>query len=153
MKRRLASLWALTFLALFVFQLPAHAQSTAATRTSGGASPYDVSQEITLNAAVSSVIRTPSPGMVMGSHLMLATASGTVDASLGRFAFRGSNPLSVVPGDHVEVTGVWKSFNSRQVLLVRTVKVNNQMYSIRNQRGALLSPQARQRAAENGGQL
>jgi hypothetical protein len=156
MERRNTARCGLALLALFVIQVPAWAQTAAATTTSDRPFHYDVSKEITLNASVTSVLKTPSRGMTMGSHLMLATSSGTVDASLGRFAFRGVNPLSVTAGEHVEITGVMKTINSRQVLLVRTVKVNNHLYTLRNQSGTPLMshgrPPSPELIATRGGQ-
>ena len=69
---------------------------------------YDQRQEVTLKATVSSVLTRPEPGMIIGSHLLLSTPSGTVDASLGRFGLEGKGALSVTAGDvlKVQLTGV-----------------------------------------------
>jgi hypothetical protein len=111
---------------------------------------YDISKEVTLSATVTAVLSRPAPGMVWGSHLLLTTASGNVDASLGRFALLGKDALSVAPGQQVEVTGVMKTVNDKEVFLVRTVKANGKVFSIRNQHGLPLSPQARELAARRG---
>ena len=89
----------------------------------------------------------PSAGMIMGSHLLLATPSGPVDASLGRFGLLGKGAVSVTAGQQIEVTGVMKTLNDKQVLLVRTVKTGGQIYTIRNQHGFPVPPQARERAS------
>src|SRR5208282_5701804 len=52
-------------------------------------SRYDVSKEVTLSGTVSSVLYKPAPGMIWGSHLMVETVSGRLDASLGRFGLEG----------------------------------------------------------------
>jgi hypothetical protein len=111
---------------------------------------YDVSKEITLSGTVSSVLEKPAPGMTWGSHLMIETLSGRVDASLGRWGLQGKGALSVKPGQQVEVTGVMKSLRDKEVFVARTVKVNGKVYAVRNQHGIEVSPQARQRAAERG---
>jgi len=49
-------------------------------------SRYDVSKEVKLTDAVSSVLHKPAPGF-WGSHLMLETVSGRLDASLGPIRF------------------------------------------------------------------
>jgi hypothetical protein len=82
----------------------------------------------------------------MGSHLLLTTPSGQVDASLGTFGLRGKGALLVAAGQQVEVTGVMKTVNDKQVFLARTVKVGGQVYTIRNEHGFPVSPQARERA-------
>jgi hypothetical protein len=113
---------------------------------------YDVTREVTLSGTVSSVLAKPSAGMIMGSHLLLATPYGVVDASLGIFALRGTGALSVAEGQQVEVTGVMKTIKNRQVFLARTVKAGGQIYTIRNEHGLSMSPQARERAIQKAAQ-
>jgi len=145
MKRLFAGLCALALLFLISPQPLAQAQTTAETRAAGPFS-YDISKEVTLNGAVSSVLTKPAAGMIWGSHLLLATASGPVDASLGRFGLRGKGAVSVAAGQQIEVTGVMRTIKDKQVLLARTVKVGGQVYTIRNEHGVPVSPQARERA-------
>jgi hypothetical protein len=114
---------------------------------------YDVSKEVTLNGTVSSVLERPagalskSSGMIMGSHLMLATSSGPVDASMGKFALTGKGAIHVGAGQQIEVTGVMKTIKDKEVFLVRSVKVGDEVYTIRNERGVPVSPQGRERAS------
>ena len=134
---------------------PAYAQtSAAATRPPESMAPfsYDASKETTLTGTVSSVLEKPSAGMIMGSHLLVETSSGTVDASLGRFALIGKDALSVSAGQLIHVTGVMKTIRGQQVFLVRTVKLNDQVYAIRNEHGLALSPQTRERLRQSAGQ-
>jgi hypothetical protein len=154
MKLRFSALWALALLALLSLAVPVHAQTPAAkTRPTAPAGPfnYDASKETTLTGTVSSVLKKSNPGMIMGSHLMLQTPSGTVDASLGRFGLIGKTPLSVQPGQQVSVTGVMKTIKDKPVFLVRTVTVGSEVHMIRNERGVLLSPQSRERLSQQSG--
>jgi hypothetical protein len=116
---------------------------------------YDASREVTVQGAVSSVLTKPNAGMIFGSHLLLQTASGELDASLGRWALQGKGAVPLTAGQHVELTGVVKTLMKRQVLIVRTVSVNGQVYAIRNQHGVEVSSLARERAeqqaTQNGG--
>jgi hypothetical protein len=137
----------LLVLALFGFvSAPPPAQAQTSERHEGPLS-YDVNQEVTLNGTVSSVLLKAAPGMIMGSHLVLATASGSVDASLGHFGLQGKGAVSVGQGQQIEITGVMKTIKGRQVFLARTVRVGAQIYTIRNEHGIPLSPQARERAS------
>ncbi|MFZ0276211.1 MAG: hypothetical protein WA254_19245 [Candidatus Sulfotelmatobacter sp.] len=102
---------------------------------------YDVAREITLNGTVSSVV-------TKHAHLMLATKSGIVDASLGRWGFIGKGALHVTAGQQVEVTGVMKTYKDNQVFIARTVKVGSQVYTMRNEHGIPVSPQTRARAGQ-----
>jgi hypothetical protein len=130
---------------LFLISLLPPALAQTAERAAGPFS-YDASKEVTLDATVLSVLTKPSPGMTMGSHLLLTTPSGPVDASLGRFGLMGKDALLVAPGQQVEVTGVMKTVMDKQVFMARTVKVGGQVYRIRNEHGFPVSPQARERA-------
>ena len=128
-----------------ILVVPLNAQTAGDSRLA-----YDISKEITLTGTVSSVLRSPAPGMIWGSHLMIETLSGKVDASLGRWGLEGKGALSVMPGQQVEVTGVMKTLNKREVFLARTVKVNDKVYTLRTRSGVAVSPQSREIAARKG---
>jgi hypothetical protein len=156
MKRPFIDLCVLTILVLICSVPPASGQiSTAAVRPSEPTGPfaYDVSKETTVSGSVAVVLAKPAAGMIMGSHLLVETSSGMLDASLGRFALQGKDAISLTPGQHVEVTGIMKTLNNQQVFLARTLKVDDQVYTIRNKHGVTLSPQARERLSQTGGQL
>ncbi len=148
MKNLLAAICALALLSLVSPLQPVQAQTAGVVTRSAGPYGYDITNEVTLNGRVSSVLTSPSPGMVMGSHLLLATLSGSVDISLGMFGLRGKGALSVTVGQQVEVTGVMKTIKDKQVFLARAVRVGNQIYAIRNGHGIPVSPQARERAGQ-----
>lgn len=147
MKRLFAGLRALALLFLIPLLLPVQAQTAAVATGTAGPFSYDVTQEVTLSGTVSGVLTRPSQGMIMGSHLLLATPSGPVDASLGMFGLRGKGAVSVAAGQQIEVTGVMKTLKNKEVFLVRTVKAGGQVYTIRNEHGFPVSPQARERAS------
>jgi hypothetical protein len=147
MKPLFIDLCALALLSLIPSITPLQAQ-TAAIETRPAAPYYDAAREVTLKGTATSVLTNPSPGMVMGSHLFLATASGEVDASLGRFGLLGKGAPSVAAGQQVEVTGVMKTLLNKQVFVARTVKVGGEVFTMRNQHGIQVSPQARERARQ-----
>ena len=152
MKQLFAGICSLALLTLISPLTPVQAQ-TRAVETRPAAPYYDVNREVTLTATVSSVLRTPTPGMIMGSHLLLATASGEVDASLGRWGLQGKGALSVAAGEQVEVTGVMKTLMDKPVFVARTVRIGGQVYTLRNEHGIQMSPQARQRAGQKPAQF
>jgi hypothetical protein len=136
--------------ALLLIAAPGYAQTTAA-KTKPVEPYYDVAKEVTLKGTVSSVVTKPTEGMIAGSHLLLATTSGAVDVSLGRFGLQGKGALSVDPGEQIEVTGVMKTLREREVFVARNVKAGGQVYRIRNEHGIPVSPQARERGSQKTG--
>lgn len=152
MTRLRAAVESLLLMALVCLALPTSAQTNSAVAKHPSPMSYDVSEEITFKGTVSSLLAKPEPGTIAGAHLLIGTPSGTVDASLGWFALRGKDALSVSPGQEVAVTGVMKTINNRQVFLARTVKVDGQVFTIRNEHGLLISPQARERLGLSAGQ-
>ena len=146
MKGLFAGLYALTLLFLISSIPLVQAQTAAGDTRAAGPLNYDVTDEVTLDGTVSSVLAKPAPGMIMGSHLLLITISGPVDASLGRFGLQGKDALSVAAGQQVEVTGVMKTIMDKQVFLARIVKAGGRVYTIRNEHGVPMSPEARDRA-------
>jgi len=152
MKRPFMGLWALALSALVSLAAPVWAQTAAVAARPSGPFNYDVSKETTLTGTVSSVLNKPSHGMIIGFHLLVATPSGTVDASLGRFALLGKGALSVTAGQQVQVTGVMMTLKKQQVFVTRTVKVDDQVYTIRNKHGLALSPQTREVLSQSAGQ-
>ena len=143
-------LLALAHLALISLAAPAYAQNPEVATRPSGPFTYELSKETTLSGTVSSVLEKPSPGMIMGAHLLLETSSGTVDASLERFALLGRDALSLSAGQLVEVTGVMKTLPGKQVFLVRLIKANDLVQVIRNKHGLPLSPQTRERLRQSG---
>ena len=145
MTRLRAFVGSLALIALISVALPARAQTKTVVVKATGPFSYDVTKEVTLDGTVSSLLAKPEPGMIMGAHMLLATKSGRVDASLGPWALRGAGALSVSAGQEVAVTGVMKTIKNQQVFLTRTVKVGDQVFTIRNRNGYALSPQTRER--------
>jgi len=138
----------LASLLLSILTLHLHAQLSGDLRHS-----YDVTKEVTLSGTVCAVLTRPAAGMIGGSHLLLTTVSGTVDASLGRWGMQGKGALSVTVGQQVEVTGIMEMLKNQPVFLARTVKSAGTVYTIRNGYGIPVSPQARARATEKGESL
>jgi DNA/RNA endonuclease YhcR with UshA esterase domain len=157
MKGRLKFLGPL-ILALGVSVVPLHAQTSAAKAKTVAHPWYDVSREVTLAGTVTSVVKTTTPEMKMlgGAHLIVQTKSGAIDASLGGFVMRGKGALSINEGERVQVTGVVKIVNGKEVLLTRLVQANGHQYVLRNEHGFLIGHAAHSGTAKpeaEGGQL
>jgi hypothetical protein len=137
MKWRFPVLGPFVLLALCLFALPIYAQTAAVTTKPVTPLRYDITKEVKLSGTVSNVVKAPTRemNMVSGSHLIVQTKNGAVDASLGRFAMRGKSGVSVTAGQQVEVTGVMKTMKGKQVFLTRLVQAAGHTYTIRNEHG------------------
>src|SRR5271156_1279274 len=125
-------------LVLCLFAAPIYAQSADAIAKPAAPRAYDITKEVTLAGTESSVVKQPtrSTDLAPGSHIMLTTSSGTVDATLGRFAMRGKTALVVTPGESVKLTGVMKTVKGKDVFLALLFRGNGHSYILPNQ-GAL----------------
>jgi DNA/RNA endonuclease YhcR with UshA esterase domain len=143
MKWRFSALGPLV-LALCVFALPLHAQTSDTTKPVVHLR-YDITQEITFTGTVSSVVGA-SAGETKrggGSHVMVQTTSGKVEADLGKYAMRGQGALTLKPGELIQLTGVMKTVRGQQVLITRLVQANSKVYKLRNEHGFTYHPVAR----------
>lgn len=129
-------------LTLCLSGLPLQAQ-TGEVATKPAPHPwYDITKEVTLIGTVSSVVKSPTREMNMlgGSHLIVESNSGMLDASLGALAMKGKGALSVVAGERVQLTGVLKTVGDKQVLITRLVLANGHVTQTRNEHGFALAP-------------
>ena len=154
MKQKFSAFVPLVILAV-CFLAPAVVRAqAAATRTSSPIPPrYDVRQEVILEGTVTSVVKRPTADMKMelGSHLLVSTSAGTVDASLGQFALVGKGAMQVASGQRVQLTGVMKTENGKQVFITRAVTTSGHTYVLRNEHGATYEPAARRGHAKPAG--
>ena len=139
---------AITAISLNAQPLGSGAESPAERATSK-AEPrpfYDISKDVTLSGPLAGVVHGPAAGLIAGSHILLVTGAGTVDASLGKWGLYGKSAPDIANGEQLTVRGVMKTIRDREVFFVRTMIVGGHTYAIRNQHGVPVSPQARDRA-------
>lgn len=130
----------------FLIALMPSMQSQTAKGSTDFPFRYDISEEVTISGSVTGVFTKAPKGMMNGSHLLIATPSGSIDVSLGAYGLIGKDALAVKLGEQVEIVGVMKTLKNRPVLMARTVTAGDQAYLIRNTHGVAMSPQARERA-------
>jgi DNA/RNA endonuclease YhcR with UshA esterase domain len=161
MSRKLQGLGFAALLGLVLNAGAALAQTAAGTSKSAIPSGYEVSKEVTLSTTVLSVPSKPSHGLGSGSGsksgLVLQTAAGAIEGKLTYSALNGDGALSIMPGEHVQVTGVIETMkNNTQVFVIRTIQMGGHTYAIRNERGFPLAHPALNAStstASKGGQL
>jgi len=69
---------------------------------------------------------------------------------------RGKSAVPVTAGEYVEVTGVMKTMNNKQIFVARLVELNGHVYRIRNEHGFVYERVSRDgvtNSGSKGGQL
>ncbi|MGA2531723.1 MAG: hypothetical protein ABSG19_01665 [Candidatus Aminicenantales bacterium] len=128
--------------ALLAMALPVPAGTQAAVRAKGAAAApkYEPAKEVTIEGTVASMVTESTPGLLVGAHAILTTASGALDAHLGNYATRGASALVLAVGERVKMVGVMVTVGGRPVLLVRTAQTGRGIFTIRNAHGFPLRP-------------
>ena len=131
-------------IAILAIAVPMRAQTTAQTTGRATAVPaaprYEASKEVTLQGNVLDVVTKPPAGKLIGTHVIVATSSGDVDAHLGSYAMKGANAFTLTTGERIQLVGVMTTSGANRVFLVRTIQSGSHVYKIRNEHGALLHP-------------
>lgn len=140
MRKVLGGFGLVALLAVSALAVPVMAQTAKPVRRAPVTPRYDARKEVTLKGTVDHMTKAGARGTPVGAHLFLATSTGTVDAHLGQFATKGKNPVSLTPGESVEVVGVMTTVHNTNYFLARTIQAGDHTYSIRNEHGALIYP-------------
>ena len=155
LSRKLCALSGILLIGLLPIKVLPSIQAQTAKGPSSYPFRYDVAEEVTVSGAVTGVLTKAANGIIHGSHLLVATSAGSIDASLGAWGLIGKGSVSAKLGEQVVVTGVMRTLNNRQVLIARTVTAGGQPYLLRTEHGMPMSPEARERVssrvAQNGG--
>ncbi len=140
MKKLLGGLGLLTLMAFSVFTGPSQAATATKKITVTPKHTYDVSKEVTLTGTVSNVVKKPTAGKLVGTHLMLATSKGPVDAHIGTYPGRDKRLDSVKQGESVTAVGMMRKTKNGEVFIVRTVEKNGETLTVRNKNGFFVGP-------------
>jgi hypothetical protein len=145
MRRIEGRLCLLATLAISLLAVPLHANEAVAPKRTVIASRYDLAKEVTLQGTVESLVRNAGPGALVGAHLMVSTAQGTVDAHIGNYILSGKEQMSFAPGQSVKLVGLMTTINEKNVFLARTIQTENRTVTVRSDHGFLMFPGARTR--------
>jgi hypothetical protein len=147
MRKIVGVLCLLMTLAISLLAEPIYANESPAFQRVVTASKYDVSKEVTVNGTVQSLVRKPAPGTMIGAHLMVSTAQGTIDAHIGNYIAEGRFATPFASGQTVKLTGMMIEINQHNVFVVRTLETGGRTITVRNERGFLVYPGTKARLA------
>ncbi len=137
----------LVALAISLLAGPLYANESGAMKRTVIASKYEVTKEVTVEGTIESVVRKPAPGAILGAHLMVSTAHGTVDAHIGNYLVVGKYARPFAAGQTVKLVGMMTTFNHQDVFLVRTLQTGSSTVRVRSDHGFLIYPGAKTRLA------
>jgi hypothetical protein len=120
----------------------AHTQSTAVeqaratTRDKGTAlvPVYDVTKEIEVRGTIRKIDAFGVSGQA-GTHILVETARGVIDAHLGFGAESNPTYLHIAPGQSVTVIGMMQSAGAKKVLVARILTTSSRIFVLRNEHG------------------
>lgn len=138
---------------------PASAQTAAAAGSSAAFQRWNSANETSFNGTIHEVVTGHNSDMLCGVNLQLEGAASFQYANLGT-QLSSSIKSELAAGQAVALKGVVASINGQNVLVVRTLTINQQTTQIRNVKGSLLSRvedsayqgnRPRSKSAVNGG--
>jgi len=96
---------------------------------------YDPSAETKLTGTIEE-INTMDMMCQNGTHLVLKTDKGNMEAALGPSQFLKDQSLQLKKGDKVEVKGVKTTMRRGEVFIVRQITSGDKTVTLRNEKGA-----------------
>lgn len=117
---------------------PARAQNAASsTGTSESASnsfSYDLTKEIKVEGTIAKIDAT-SAYAPLGTHILVQTAQGLVDAHLGFGPAAKPDYLGIAEGENVTIVGMVEDVGANSVLLTRILTTASRIFLLRNEHG------------------
>jgi hypothetical protein len=127
-----AILW--SALSAVAFAPLAQGQSSTATSAMDQIAPiYDATKETKIQGTIRQIEAVKTG--VAGTHLMITTQNGAVDAHLGAGPAVDTKRLGLSVGQSVEVTGMMAVIGGSSVFLARTLVVGGHTITLRSEHG------------------
>jgi hypothetical protein len=116
----------------------AQAQSASAAQAgsslSSNAPDYDTSKEIKVQGTIQQ-IEVLGSGAPLGTHVLIQTDQGVVDAHLGYRKATTAENLGLSVGQEIQITGMMANIGSNSVLLARILTTPTHIYILRSEHG------------------
>ena len=132
----------LSIISAVVFVLVGTSLLFAQTPRAGrrGSPMYDVKTETTITGTVESVETIRGPGVrgggrLGGTHLLVKTATETLEVHVAPTAYFAEQKIIVGTGDAVEILGSRVTMNEKSVLLARQIKKGEAAWTLRDASG------------------
>ena len=115
---------------------PALAQSSqsAGSSTNSFIQVYDVTKEVKVEGTIQK-IETQTPNLPMGTHVLIQTTQGVIDAHLGAGPAAKPSFLGISEGEDVTLVGMMQTVGGNQILLTRLLTTPSHIFVLRNEHG------------------
>jgi hypothetical protein len=121
-------------MAIVLFSVgPALAQS-ATPAPDSVMTPYDLTKEISVQGTIQKIETGGSAGPI-GTHILIQTSEGVVDAHLGYSSAVKPANLGVSEGENVTVIGMMQVLGGNNVMLARVLTTSSRVFVLRSERG------------------
>ena len=110
------------------------ASAPAAPRTNTMVPTYDLTKEVKIQGTIQKIDGFGTSGPI-GTHILLDTAGGVLDAHLGFGAASSPKYLGIALGQNVTVTGMMETIGATNVLMARILTTANHIFVLRNEHG------------------
>jgi hypothetical protein len=131
---KISTPFALSTLALcLVGVAPAKAQAPEATRNTM-VPAYDLTKEVKVQGTIEKIDGFGTNGPI-GTHILIQTAAGTVDAHLGYGSASNPKQLGIAVGQSVSVIGMMETVGNSNVLMARILTTPSRIFVLRNEHG------------------
>ena len=95
---------------------------------------YDLSKEIKIQGTIQK-IETAGSTAPIGTHILIQTSQGVVDAQLGFGSAAAPANLGVSEGQSVTVVGMMQTLDGNSVMLARVLTTSSRVFVLRSERG------------------
>ncbi|HKS81644.1 MAG TPA: hypothetical protein VJR23_09065 [Candidatus Acidoferrales bacterium] len=119
---------------LFVAMAAPAQSGRAASSSKSFVHVYEISKEVKIEGTIQK-IETEGVNAPIGTHVLIQTAQGIVDAHLGSGAAASPSNLGIGAGDEVELVGMMQKVDGNQVLLARLLTTSDHIFVLRNEHG------------------
>lgn len=96
--------------------------------------PYEVSSETTITGTVEDVLQ-PHMGHMMGTHLIVKTATETIEVHVGPSNFVTKEGFAFGKGDSIQVLGSKVTIDGKEALISREVTKDGKTLILRDKTG------------------
>jgi hypothetical protein len=134
--RRSLTLLASALMFALVVCAQANAQTADSAHPTGNTivPAYDISKEVKVQGTIEKIDGFGINGPI-GTHILIQTTTGTVDAHLGFGSAASPKRLGISVGENVTVIGMVETVGSSSVLLARILTTPIRIFVLRNEHG------------------